>query len=380
MARVDETSSTSTLSLGNFVAGAAVGGALVFAAMRGRASSAAASELAGQLSTLRSEILQQTASVETRLSARVATQEHTIAAAVSTRLSDLQARLAVMDSANSSLSKLTDQVSEINSLWARPQARGAFGEFQLEALVRDVLPPNAFALQSALRGGQQPDCVLLLPAPHGKLAIDAKFPLDAFRELCVADVAGAPATATRAARGAARKKLTDHLRGHVRAVADKYIVPGETADAALLFLPSEAVYAELHEHHRDVVEEAHRLRVFIASPTTLMALVVTVRAVLKDATVHRRADAILSEVAALVADVDRLCSRSAAVEKHFEKAREDLRLLGVSADKIRRRGLRVTEIEAGGDDEGERLGEGGGARPSYVASYVTSGAGAADSR
>ncbi len=271
------------------------------------------------------------------LGRRVGESLHQSSEATHTHLSDLKVRLAVIESAQKSISELSGQVVGLQELLANKQARGAFGEIQLMDLVRSALPPSAYAFQATLGGGRRVDCLVTLPNPPGPIAIDAKFPLESYRSLRDAR--------DEASLMAARRDFTQAIRQHVRDIAQKYIVPGETADSALLFLPSEAVYAELHASFPALVEEAFRAKVWIVSPTTLMATLTTVRAILKDVRMREQADLIQREVGLLLKDVERLDERAAKLQQHFEQAQKDMRDLRVSTDKITRRSARINDVQ-----------------------------------
>jgi DNA recombination protein RmuC len=256
-----------------------------------------------------------------------------------TTLGELKERLAVIDAAQKNITELSSQVVGLQDILANKQARGAFGEVQLADLVRSILPPNAYAFQAPLGDNRRVDCLLSLPNPPGSIAIDAKFPLESYHALAAAkdDIA----------RAQARKALASDVRKHVRDIAEKYIIPGETAESAFLFLPSEAVYAELHANLPQVVEQSWRARVWIVSPTTLMATLTTIRAVLKDTQMREQAHVIQKEVGTLLGDVDRLDSRVGKLETHFRQAEDDMRQIRISTDKITKHGGRIQEIEVG---------------------------------
>ncbi|MEN8197762.1 MAG: DNA recombination protein RmuC, partial [Pseudomonadota bacterium] len=190
-------------------------------------------------------------------------------------LTQLQTRLAVIDAAQKNITELSGQVVGLQEILSNKQARGAFGEIQMADLVRQTLPPSAFAFQVKLSNDKRADCLIRLPNPPGSIAVDAKFPLESFHALRNAE--------TDEQRVAAERAFRRALLKHVADIADRYIVPGETAESALMFLPSEVIYAELHARFTDVVEKSFRSRVWIVSPTTFMATLNTVRAVLKDA-------------------------------------------------------------------------------------------------
>lgn len=254
-----------------------------------------------------------------------------------TTMGDLKERLAVIDRAQKNITELSTQVDGLQSILANKQARGAFGEIQLNDLVTQALPPSAYSFQATVGGNRRVDCLLTLPNPPGAIAIDAKFPLEAYHAL--------QAAATDEERTAARRRLAQEVGVHVRAIAEKYIVPGETAESALMFLPSEAVYAELHANLPGVVQDAFRRRVWIVSPTTLMATLNTVRAVLKDASMREQAHVIQAEVGRLLEDVNRLDDRVGKLDRHFAQASDDIRQIRISTDKVTKRSERIQEIE-----------------------------------
>lgn len=260
-------------------------------------------------------------------------------------LGELRERLAVIDKAQQNITELSTQVVGLQDILSNKQARGAFGEVQLYDLVTSILPPSAYSFQALLQTGVRPDCQLLLPNPPGPIAIDSKFPLEAYRALREAPDEAARQQAARAFRQA--------VRSHVKAVQDKYIVPGETAESALLFLPSEAVYAELHANFSELVEESYRARVWIVSPTTLMATLNTVRAVLKDVRMREQAGVIQAEVQRLLEDVRRLDDRVAKLQRHFDQSTEDLRQIRISTEKVTKRGERIEEVQVEAGPESE---------------------------
>ncbi|TAN59845.1 MAG: DNA recombination protein RmuC, partial [Magnetospirillum sp.] len=208
--------------------------------------------------------------------------------------------------------------------------------------VKGVLPPSAYEFQAALGEGRRVDCLLKLPNPPGPIAVDAKFPLESYHALRNAR--------DEAERVQAGRAFATAILKHVRDIAERYIVPGETAESALMFLPSEAVYAELHANFPDVVEKSYRAKVWIVSPTTLMATLNTVRAVLKDARMREQAGLIQKEVRLLLDDIVRLDDRVAALGKHFDQASEDIRQIRISTDKVTKRADRIEEVQMG---EGE---------------------------
>jgi DNA recombination protein RmuC len=254
-------------------------------------------------------------------------------------LDGIKQRLAVIDAAQKNIAELSQRMVALQDVLSNKQARGAFGELQLEDLVRDALPPQVYEFQAAIGANRRVDCLLRLPNPPGAIAIDAKFPLESYRALTQAtDDAG---------RLAARRALAVAMTKHVADIAERYIVPGETAESALMFLPSEAVYAELHANLGDVVELSRRRRVWIVSPTTMMATLTTIRAVLKDSQMREQAHLIQDEVVKLLTDVKRLDSRVESLQTHFDQAGRDIKEIRISADKITKRGERIEGLELG---------------------------------
>jgi len=259
-----------------------------------------------------------------------------------TNLDELKERLVRIDTAQKNLSDLSSQVVGLQDILSNKQARGAFGEVQLQGLVEQVLPPDSYTFQATMGDGKRADCLLDLPNPPGPIVIDAKFPLEAWRQL--------QAAGTDTEKKEAERALRRDVAIHVKAIAEKYIIPGETADAALMFLPSEAVYAELHSAFADVVDAANRAKVFIVSPTTLWALLNTMRAVMKDVRMKEAAGVIQIEVMKMLEDVDRLDKRVGHLEAHFALAEKDIREIRTSTGKITRRGDQIQDIQLGEGD------------------------------
>lgn len=263
-------------------------------------------------------------------------------------LKTLGERLALIDQARESVGKLTGEVTSLQALLANKQARGAFGEAQLEAVVRDMLPAAYVEFQATLKGGSRADCLLKLPPPLGPLCIDAKFPREAYDLLRQAGGDAGQRTAALRAFGQAVQK-------HVDDIAAKYVVPGETAEAALMFVPSEAVYAEIHDQLGDTVERARRRRVFIVSPTTLWAVLNTLRAVIKDTRLKEQAHLIQVEVRKLLEDIARLDERVGALGKHFAQVSDDIRKIQITTEKIGKTGQRIDELELDQEQEQGKL-------------------------
>ena len=252
-------------------------------------------------------------------------------------LTSLAERLAVIDAASQQITTLTSHVTSLQNILSNKTERGAFGEVQLENLVRTVLPPNAYEFQYQLSNGKRADCVLRLPNPPGDIVIDAKFPLEAWQALQEAP--------DEAAKQVARKALGVAVKGHVKDIADKYILSGETAESACLFLPSEAVYAELHANMQSIIEDSYRARVWIVSPTTMMATLNTVRAILRDSRMREQTALIQNEIIKLIEDVVRLDRRVESLDKHFNQAIKDVSDIRTSTGKITKRGERIGEFD-----------------------------------
>jgi DNA recombination protein RmuC len=320
---------------------------------------AALAQIAGRLD----QLAQSHAAQQAALDARLQSQERNLAKTVEDRLSDLNkrvgdklqessekagqsltqlaARLAVIDRAQANIMELSGQVVGLQNILSNKQARGAFGEVQLNDLVRDLLAPESYEFQAKVGSGKV-DCLLKLPHPPGPIAIDAKFPLESYRALRSAT--------TDTERIVAGRAFDQALRKHVKDIREKYIVAGETAESALLFLPSEAVYAELYANFPNVVEESYRARVWIVSPTTMMALLNTVRAVLRDVEMRKEAGQIKIEVDRMLEDVVRLNERVGKLGTHFEQARTDVEKIRISTEGIVRHGERIRAVELGEAD------------------------------
>ena len=252
-------------------------------------------------------------------------------------LKALHERLAVIDAAQKNIAALSGEMLSLKDILSNKQARGAYGQARMEAIIRDGLHAGAYTFQATLSNGTRPDCLIALPDSKLKLVVDAKFPLEAFNALKAAS--GEADT-----RNAETRLRADVLK-HVKDISEKYLLSGETHETAIMFVPSESVYAELYEKFEDVIQKAHRAHVIIASPNVLMLLVQTLQAIFKDARMREQAGLIKVEVTRLLEDVDRLKDRVGDLQKHFGAAASDLEKLGVSADKITRRGARIESLE-----------------------------------
>ncbi len=252
-------------------------------------------------------------------------------------LGDLQQRLETIDKAQANIEKLSGNVLSLQDILSNKQARGAFGEIQLHEIVAKALPSDGYTMQATLSNGRRVDCLIHLPNPPGPLAIDAKFPLEAYEALRRAETPRQVQDANTLLRNA--------VRAHIRAISDKYIIEGETADGAILFLPSEAVYAELHANFPEVVREGFAAKVWIVSPTTCMATLHTMRAILKDARLREQTGAIRKELGELSKDIDRLSDRVSNLDRHFGQAARDVEEIRISADKAGKRARRLDNFD-----------------------------------
>ncbi|MEY1557688.1 DNA recombination protein RmuC [Yoonia sp. R2331] len=253
------------------------------------------------------------------------------------QLTELQERLATIDKAQSNIEKLSGDVLTLQDILSNKQRRGMFGEIQLTDIVSKALPADAYALQATLSNGKRADCLIHLPNPPGPIVIDAKFPFEAYEALASAE--------TPEMQKIALRDLGNAVRVHIKAISEKYIIEGETADGAIMFLPSEAVYAELHARLPAIVREGFDARVWIVSPTTCMATLNTMRAILKDARMREQTGAIRKELALLGGDVDRLVTRVGNLDKHFAQASKDVEDIKISAGKAGKRANRLGNFD-----------------------------------
>ena len=311
--------------------------------------SEALAELRGQLAQLatQSGALQQTVASamqesEGRLGTRLEQSLRDQNERTNRSLTGMAEKLAVIERANEHISALSGQVTDLQNILSNKQARGSFGEVQLENLVRDALPESAYSFQHTLGNGRRVDCFIDMPSPPGAICIDSKFPLESYRAL-----AGA---ADEAARTAARRAMETDVKKHIGDIAERYIIPGETAASAIMFLPSEAVHAEINLQLPKLVEESRRKRVYMAGPDNLMLLLHTVRAILRDARMHEAAGLIQAEVDKMMQDVGRLDERVRKLATHFGQAEKDIEDIQTSTRKITSRGGRITQIDVGEEE------------------------------
>lgn len=252
-------------------------------------------------------------------------------------MGQLQERLAVIDAAQRNITELSAEVVSLQDILSNKQARGAIGQTQMEDLVRNMLPPGAFDFQFTLSNGKRADCVIKLPNPPGLIAVDSKYPHEAFMALMSAKDDRERALAEQAFKADVGK--------HIKDIAEKYIIAGETADSAIMFVPAESVFAELHDRFPMIVEEGFKRRVYIVSPTTLMATLNTIRTILKDAKMREQAHVLQKAIGEMVKDVALLDKRVGALGSHFDLAQKDIREIQISTRKITERGDKIESMQ-----------------------------------
>lgn len=270
-------------------------------------------------------------------------------------LAGLTERLETIDKAQDNIKALSEQVVSLQHVLDDNPARGAFGEVQLADIVESMLPSFAYQMQATLVNGKQVDCLIKLPDPPGPISVDAKFPLKAYQEMLETD--------NQTDRDKAGRQLAADTKKHIRDIADKYVAQdidgnSSTAENALMFIPSEAVYGELHAHHPSVIAESHKLKVYLVSPTTLMATLTTVRAILRDVEMRKQASVIQREVGILLKDVGRLDERVSNLDRHFDQATRDVDQIKTSLGKIVTRGDKIEALDLGEQEAAAALASG----------------------
>jgi len=251
---------------------------------------------------------------------------------------DVVKRLALIDEAQKKITELSGNVVSLQEVLADKRSRGAFGEVQLSALVRNVMPENSFEFQYTLPNSTRVDCMLFLPEPSGNIAIDSKFPLESYRRITDLNTGNAD-------RQVAERQFKQDIRKHIKDIAEKYIIQGTTSDGAVMFIPAEAVFAEIHAHYYELVEEAQRAKVWIVSPTTLMAVLTTARAVLKDSATRQQVHIIQDHLMALSKDFSRFQTRMNKLSIHIQQANKDVEEVSTSARKISSRFEKIEKVE-----------------------------------
>jgi DNA recombination protein RmuC len=323
-----------------------------------RESDAQLAELKGRLQTLAELSISRHGELARAVNERLDRMTHRVgsdltetARKTSDSIAKLHERLAVIDSAQKNLTDLSNNMVSLQEILANKQARGAFGQMRMEAIIQDGLPKGAYSFQATLSNGKRPDCVLHLPNTKAGVVIDAKFPLEGFEAFRVA-------RAPEEKKEAARRVRIDVSR-HVDAMTERYFLPGETQDTAILFVPSEAIYADLAEHFSDLVQKAHRARIVICAPNMLMLAVQTMQAILKDVKMREQAHLIQREVTRLMEDMGRLRERVLDLQRHFGQANQDIEKILTSSERIASRGNRIESLEFEGEGpsaaEGDRV-------------------------
>ena len=298
-------------------------------AMRGQQA-----ELQGRLAQLSEEQAQRGDLFQKSLDERLAAMTDRVGRSISEQteksavhLKQLDTRLEVIDRAQANIKALAGEVSGLQSILSNKQSRGAFGEKQMQSLIEQFLPARTYSFQQTLSNRARVDALIHLPGDHLDVAVDSKFPLEAWQRLVASD--------DMIDSDAARRQFAVDCTKHIRDIAAKYLIPGETHEIALMFLPSEAIYAELHSRFPKVIERGFTDRVMIVSPTTFMATLHTMNAVLKDAAMREQATVILDEVSKISADVRRLDERIGKLQSHYDGGLEMMRQARISTDKIR---------------------------------------------
>ena len=273
----------------------------------------------------------------TEMQERMKESLHGSSKQTTTSLTQLQERLAAIDKAQDNITKLSGDVLSLQDILSNKQTRGAFGEIQLRDIVSKALPSDSYVMQHTLSNGKRADCLIHLPNPPGPIVIDSKFPLEAYEALRKADTDWELKDAV--------AKMKTAVTKHINDIAEKYIIEGETADGALMFLPSEAVYAELHANFPDIVRKGFDARVWIVSPTTCMATLNTMRAILKDARMREQAGAIRKTLKHLHRDVELVVERVGKLDTHFRQAQRDVHEISTAAERAGKRATRLDNFD-----------------------------------
>jgi DNA recombination protein RmuC len=308
-------------------------------------------EMAGRMQTLAEILGGRQADFARAVAEKLDSSSHRVnerleisARATLANLGALNERLGLIDAAQARLTGLTQEVVGLKEILGNKQTRGAFGQGRMEAIIRDALPVSAYAFQHTLSTGARPDCALKLPGDDKILAVDAKFPLEAFTALKDAR--------DEAFRKTAQARVRADLGKHIKDISERYLLAGETQDVAILFVPSESIFAELHEFFDDVIQKAHRARVLIVSPSLLMMAIQVLQALVRDALVRDQAHVIQAETRRLVEDVMRLRQRVLKLDGHFRQTQEDVAAILVSSEKISRSGERIERMDFAQTPEG----------------------------
>jgi DNA recombination protein RmuC len=272
-----------------------------------------------------------------RMTHRVGSDLNETARKTTESIAKLNERLAVIDHAQKNLTDLSTNMVSLQQILANKQARGAFGQMRMETIVKDGLPSGSYTFQATLSNGRRPDCLLHMPNAAAGVVIDAKFPLEGFEAFRVAS--------SEEARKEAARRIRIDVAKHIDDMAARYFIAGETQDTAILFVPSESIYADLAEHFTDLVQKAHRARIVICAPNMLMLAVQTMQAILKDVKMREQAGLIQKEVAMLAEDIGRLGERALNLQRHFTQANKDIDEILTSSDKVAKRGRRIEDMD-----------------------------------
>ena len=272
-------------------------------------------------------------------------------------LQKLNERLAVIDTAQTNLTNLSSEMLTLRDILSNKQSRGAYGQARMEAIIRDGLHSTAYSFQTTLSNGTRPDCLIRLPENDISVVVDAKFPLEGFNALKQAG----PAEDLKPYQ----QRFRADVQKHVKDISEKYLLKGETHETAIMFVPSESIYADLHENFEDIIQRAHRQHVIIASPNVLMLLVQTLQAVFKDARMREQAVVIQTEVARLMEDIGRMHDRVLDLQRHFGQAGKDIEKIVISSEKVTRRGAKIEQVEF--TDPSHRKDDGEASPPRLVA-------------
>ncbi len=304
----------------------------------------AQSEMAGWLKSMTESSASHQSELSRTLNERLDNVGHRLGQSISSNtertsqsLAELHERLAVIDTAQKKLTDLSGQMVNLQDILSNKQSRGAFGQGRMESIIADALPKGTFDFQATLSNGNRPDCLIRLPNVDAGLVIDAKFPLESIN-------------AFRGEKDPAKKKavaarVRTDFRKHIDDIASKYLIAGETQETAIMFLPSESIYADLHDAFEDVIQRAFRARIIIVSPNMLMLAVQTMQAILKDAHMREQAGVIQKEVSSMMQDVHRLRERVLNLQRHFGQASKDFEEILISSDKVSKRGLRIEQLD-----------------------------------
>ncbi|MEN0041320.1 MAG: DNA recombination protein RmuC [Pseudomonadota bacterium] len=304
------------------------------------------SELSGHLAALQSNVTEQQSAFAKQLDERLQNVTGRVAQSLTDTtkttqesLGKLAERLAVIDTAQNNIQTLAQDVVGLQAILSDKQTRGAFGQSRMETIIRDGLPMGTFEFQTTLSNGKRPDCTIHMPNKQAALVVDAKFPLEAWNRMRDLEEPGDRVTAAR--------QFSRDMDVHIKAIAERYLIPGETQDTAFLFVPSESIFAEIHENFENVVQSAHRHRVVIVSPSLLLLSVQVIQSVLKDARMREQAHLIQAEVAKFMTDLARLDDRIAKLKTHHDQTGKDIDQIITSTGKLTRHGARIESLEFG---------------------------------